>query len=145
MAKVRQIGSNPFSAWVCEEVLPSIRKFGAYFDDATLEELLDNPDKINDIIDTMLDEAFNNNAQKKHQSESVPEVPVYKRKKKKKRNKRRNKRNTYAPAPMEKIINNITNNYYNIYTSDDTIKRDPDGFIRLHRREIENAVPVKTE
>lgn len=36
--------AEKFQDWVCEEVLPSIRKHGIYATDVTIEKLLANPD-----------------------------------------------------------------------------------------------------
>ena len=38
--------AKPFRKWVCSEVLPSIRKHGAYMTAQTIEEVLKNPDLI---------------------------------------------------------------------------------------------------
>lgn len=38
--------AKPFRKWVCSEVLPSIRKHGAYMTAETIEEVLKNPDLI---------------------------------------------------------------------------------------------------
>lgn len=38
--------AEPFQDWVYEEVLPSIRKHGAYMTDLKIEEILSNPDTI---------------------------------------------------------------------------------------------------
>ena len=38
--------AKPFRKWVCSEVLPSIRKHGAYMTTQTIEEVLKNPDLI---------------------------------------------------------------------------------------------------
>ena len=35
-----------FERWVCDEVIPSIRKHGAYIDKNLIDEMLENPDLI---------------------------------------------------------------------------------------------------
>jgi len=37
---------EPYQDWVCDEVLPSIRKHGAYMTDAKIEEIISDPDTI---------------------------------------------------------------------------------------------------
>ena len=39
-------GARKFKRWVTSEVLPSIRKHGAYMTDETIEQVLSNPDTI---------------------------------------------------------------------------------------------------
>lgn len=38
--------AKPFRKWVCGEVLPSIRKHGAYMTENTIEDILSNPDTL---------------------------------------------------------------------------------------------------
>lgn len=38
--------AKPFRKWVCSEVLPSIRKHGAYMTENTIEDILSNPDTL---------------------------------------------------------------------------------------------------
>ena len=42
--------AKPFRKWVTSEVLPSIRKHGAYMTQATLQEALCNPDALYQIV-----------------------------------------------------------------------------------------------
>lgn len=42
----RKEESKKFKRWVTSEILPSIRKHGAYMTDLTIEKLVDNPDML---------------------------------------------------------------------------------------------------
>lgn len=48
--------ANEFKRWVTKEVLPSIRKHGAYMDSETIEKALSNPDTIIQLAQTLKDE-----------------------------------------------------------------------------------------
>lgn len=48
--------AEPFQDWVYEEVLPTIRKHGAYMTDAKLEEALLNPDTLINLATQLKDE-----------------------------------------------------------------------------------------
>lgn len=48
--------AEPFQDWVYEEVLPTIRKHGAYMTDAKLEEVLLNPDILINLATQLKDE-----------------------------------------------------------------------------------------
>lgn len=45
-----------FQSWVCDEVLPSIRKHGAYMTDNTLEDVLKNPDLLIGLANQLKEE-----------------------------------------------------------------------------------------
>lgn len=47
---------KPFRKWVTSEVLPSIRKHGAYMTEATLTEMLSTPEGIGRLLATLKDE-----------------------------------------------------------------------------------------
>lgn len=48
--------AEAFQDWVCGEVLPSIRKHGAYMDDKTIERTLTDPDYLIQLATTLKDE-----------------------------------------------------------------------------------------
>src|SRR5690349_2338263 len=47
IVKSKLSAAEKFESWIFEEVLPSIRKHGAYMTSAILEQLKDNPNAIN--------------------------------------------------------------------------------------------------
>lgn len=49
--------AKPFRKWVTSEVLPSIRKHGAYMTQATLQEALCNPDTLFQIVSALKEES----------------------------------------------------------------------------------------
>lgn len=49
--------AKPFRKWVTSEVLPSIRKHGAYMTQATLQEALCNPDALFQIVSALKEES----------------------------------------------------------------------------------------
>ena len=48
--KSRKPSAEKFQDWVCDEVLPVIRKHGAYMSPKTIDELTDNPDLLLSLI-----------------------------------------------------------------------------------------------
>lgn len=46
----RKEESKKFKRWVTSEILPSIRKHGAYMTDLTIEKLVDNPDMLIQLV-----------------------------------------------------------------------------------------------
>lgn len=52
--------AKPFKRWVTSEVLPSIRKYGAYMTDKTLEEALTNPDFLIQLATNLKEEKEKN-------------------------------------------------------------------------------------
>jgi prophage antirepressor-like protein len=55
-------GAEEFESWIFEEVLPSIRKHGAYMTPTTLEEMLLNPDSMIKMLTALKDEREKNNS-----------------------------------------------------------------------------------
>ncbi|MDU7967074.1 MAG: phage repressor protein/antirepressor Ant, partial [Paeniclostridium sordellii] len=45
--------AEKFESWIFEEVLPSIRKYGAYLGNKTIDELLDNPKFLENLINKL--------------------------------------------------------------------------------------------
>ncbi|CEQ09210.1 MAG: Bro-N domain-containing protein [Paraclostridium sordellii] len=45
--------AEKFERWIFEEVLPSIRKYGAYLGNKTIDELLDNPKFLENLINKL--------------------------------------------------------------------------------------------
>ena len=45
-----------FERWVFDEVLPTIRKYGAYMTDSVLEQVMENPDKIYSLAAQLLED-----------------------------------------------------------------------------------------
>lgn len=67
--------AKPFRKWVCSEVLPSIRKHGAYMTTQTIEEVLKNPDLIIGMATELKTEQ---EARKKLQAEAKENEPKVK-------------------------------------------------------------------
>lgn len=67
--------AKPFRKWVCSEVLPSIRKHGAYMTTETIEEVLKNPDLIIGMATELKTEQ---EARKKLQAEAKVNEPKVK-------------------------------------------------------------------
>ena len=67
--------AKPFRKWVCSEVLPSIRKHGAYMTTETIEEVLKNPDLIIGMATELKNEQ---EARKKLQAEAKVNEPKVK-------------------------------------------------------------------
>lgn len=57
--------AEKFSDWVFDEVLPSIRKHGAYMTDVTIEKLADNPDLLIELCNKLKAERQKNEELKK--------------------------------------------------------------------------------
>lgn len=53
---------KPFRKWVTSEVLPSIRKHGAYMTGETLAQMLQNPDRLIDLLTALKSERERNTA-----------------------------------------------------------------------------------
>jgi len=51
-----------FEAWVCDVILPSIRKYGAYITPETLEEMLRNPEYNETLLNALREEREKNTA-----------------------------------------------------------------------------------
>ncbi len=49
-------GALPFQKWLAGEVLPSIRKHGAYMTDSVLEQMLGDPRAISELLTALADE-----------------------------------------------------------------------------------------
>lgn len=67
--------AKPFRKWVCSEVIPSIRKHGAYMTTQTIEEVLKNPDLIIGMATELKTEQ---EARKKLQAEAKVNEPKVK-------------------------------------------------------------------
>ena len=52
----RKPEAKAFKRWITHEVLPSIRKHGAYMTDATLGEIANNPDLLNKLVNDLKEE-----------------------------------------------------------------------------------------
>lgn len=50
------LSAERFEKWIFEELLPTIRKYGAYMTDSVLEQVQDNPDMIYTIAESLLKE-----------------------------------------------------------------------------------------
>lgn len=61
--------AKKFEKWVCEEVLPTIRKHGAYMNDNVIEKVLDDPDFLSKLIEKLADEKS-----KRHEAEIKVDV-----------------------------------------------------------------------
>lgn len=61
----RKPEAQDFQRWVCYEVLPMIRRTGAYFSDTTLEQLQNDPAFFNILIDNYVEIRKQNEEQKK--------------------------------------------------------------------------------
>ena len=48
--------AKKFERWVCDEVIPSIRKSGAYINDDFVNKLLDDPDLLISLATKLKDE-----------------------------------------------------------------------------------------
>lgn len=67
--------AKPFRKWVCSEVIPSIRKHGAYMTSETIEDILKNPDLIIGMATELKTEQ---EARKKLQAEAKVNEPKVK-------------------------------------------------------------------
>lgn len=61
----RKQSAQKFTEWVTGEVLPSIRKYGAYMTDVTIEKLADNPDLLIELCNKLKAERQKNEELKK--------------------------------------------------------------------------------
>lgn len=61
----RKQSAQKFTEWVTSEVLPSIRKHGAYMTDVTIERLADNPDLLIELCNKLKAERQKNEELKK--------------------------------------------------------------------------------
>lgn len=48
--------ARKFEKWVFEEVIPTIRKHGAYMSDSVIDEVLENPSFLNKLMEKLIDE-----------------------------------------------------------------------------------------
>jgi anti-repressor protein len=48
--------ARPFTRWVTHKVLPQIRKYGAYITSSKIEEILNDPEALRKLIDTLNEE-----------------------------------------------------------------------------------------
>ena len=66
-----------FERWVFDEVLPSIRKHGAYMTDSTLEQVCRNPEAVLLIVDKLLQERNKNEYLEAELSDARPKASFY--------------------------------------------------------------------
>ncbi|MDA3731411.1 BRO family protein [Niameybacter massiliensis] len=66
-----------FEKWVFEEVLPSIRKYGAYVIAPKLEEIIANPESLELLLKQLLTEMQKNNELEQRLTELVPKGTYY--------------------------------------------------------------------
>jgi anti-repressor protein len=55
IVKSKLEGAKKFESWIFNEVLPTIRKYGAYIDNKTIDGIINNPDFFNKLIDNLMD------------------------------------------------------------------------------------------
>ena len=66
--------AKPFRKWVCSEVLPSIRKHGAYATPQTIQSLLDNPDMGIELFKQLKEERERAQALRQTLAEQAPKI-----------------------------------------------------------------------
>ena len=66
--------AKPFRKWVCGEVLPSIRKHGAYATPQTIQSLLDNPDMGIELFKQLKEERERAQALRQTLAEQAPKI-----------------------------------------------------------------------
>lgn len=70
----RKKEAEAFQDWVCEEVLPSIRKHGAYATPQTIQSLLDNPDMGIELFKQLKEERERAQALRQTLAEQAPKI-----------------------------------------------------------------------
>lgn len=70
----RKPQAKPFRRWVTHEVLPSIRKHGAYITDDKLEEFLNDPDTLVKLVTRLRDEKNKRREAERQIEEARPKV-----------------------------------------------------------------------
>jgi prophage antirepressor-like protein len=75
----RKPEAERFQNWVTREVLPSIRKHGAYMTGEKLEEVLSDPQKMIEILTDLVNERKLRKAAQKELEESKPKIDHYDR------------------------------------------------------------------
>ena len=70
----RKKEAEAFQDWVCEEVLPSIRKHGAYATPQTIQSLLDNPDMGIELFKQLKEERERSQALRQTLAEQAPKI-----------------------------------------------------------------------
>ena len=71
--------AEEFEQWVCEEVLPSIRKHGAYITMPKLEEIMANPDSLELLLKQLLAETQKNKELEQQLTVLIPKGEYYDR------------------------------------------------------------------
>ena len=71
--------AEKFEQWVCEEVLPSIRKHGAYITMPKLEEIMANPDSLELLLKQLLAETQKNKELEQQLTVLIPKGEYYDR------------------------------------------------------------------
>lgn len=71
--------AEQFEQWVCEEVLPSIRKHGAYITMPKLEEIMANPDSLELLLKQLLEETQKNKELEQQLTVLAPKGEYYDR------------------------------------------------------------------
>lgn len=56
--KSRLKSAKKFEQWVFNEVIPTIRRCGAYMDENTIDNILNNPSFLNTLMEKLIDEKF---------------------------------------------------------------------------------------
>ena len=71
--------AEQFEQWVCEEVLPTIRKHGAYITMPKLEEIMANPDSLELLLKQLLAETQKNKELEQQLTVLIPKGEYYDR------------------------------------------------------------------
>ncbi|WP_313527844.1 BRO family protein [Anaerotignum sp.] len=71
--------AEQFEKWVCEEVLPAIRKYGAYVTAPKLAEIIANPESLELLLKQLLAETQKNKELEQKLTELVPKGVYYDR------------------------------------------------------------------
>jgi len=66
-----------FEAWVCDDVLPSIRKHGAYIADNALDQLIENPEAAMKFFETLKAERGEKEKLENHIKQIAPKARYY--------------------------------------------------------------------
>jgi len=63
-----------FEGWICDEIMPSIRKHGAYITEETLSQMLNSPEFTEELLDALAEEHAKNNALENKINEFAPKA-----------------------------------------------------------------------
>lgn len=73
----RKPEAKQFKRWITHDVIPSIRKYGAYMTDDVLEHLVDRPDAIYELADRLLKERSRKQELEKELGTARPKLDYY--------------------------------------------------------------------